>query len=756
MISQQTQSVINKTINRMISQPINTNPKPVTEPIQGLAWSINTIARIQNRPIDRLSLHQAISDHLPELNALVQSQVNGEASDSDLFNTLWQNAVRVIAHSAGIDTIEVQARPDPARLPALTWLPDFGWSVIRNRSADGKWLVNVQGSTLALPDTEHLPCVRLVLPERDLNQECQPAERLIKKEFAKQKPVFMEAAVASGMINLLALGISFYTMQVYDRVIPTQGISTLAVLTFGVLIALFFDILIKFTRTYLMENAIAQMDSALSRQIFSRFLNVRLDQLPPSVGSLSAQLRGYDTIRAFLSSSTFYLFVDAPFGLFFILIIAIVGTPLLAFIPLIFLLLALVFGFVLRSKIDQHAAKSTKAANEKTGILVEAIEGAETIKSGGGAWNILSKWIDTNDKALVSDAALRTISERGNFISAAFQQFSYVFLVAVGAYLASEGNITLGTLIACSILGGRAMAPVVQIPGLMVQAGHAKAALQNIENVFALESDNHGVERPLIPETVHGHYQLERVRYAYPNAPKALYIQNLLIQSGEKIGLIGPVGAGKSTLLRILTGMYQAEEGRVLLDGLDIHQISRQFLSEHIGYLQQDHRLFNGTLRENLLIGIPDPGDEVVRSVAEQTGLLAVIANHPKGLDLTISEGGKGLSGGQKQLVAFTRLLLSKPNIWLLDEPTASMDGTSELRCMKALMTALRPEDTLVLVTHKPQLLAMAQRLIAISNHQVVMDGPRDEVLKKLAAARAPQTSPPDTSQNSSTPQTQA
>jgi ATP-binding cassette subfamily C protein LapB len=258
-----------------------------------------------------------------------------------------------------------------------------------------------------------------------------------------------------------------------------------------------------------------------------------------------------------------------------------------------------------------------------------------------------------------------------------------------------------------------------------------------LEQVFALESDNHAVERPLIPQSISGRYHLERVRYSYPNSPKALLVQDLKITPGEKIGVIGPVGAGKSTFLRVLTGMHQAGEGRVLLDGLDIDQISRQFLSERIGYLQQDHRLFSGSLRENLLIGIPDPGDDVIRNVAQQTGLLEVISNHPKGLDLMIAEGGKGLSGGQRQLVAFTRLLLSKPNIWLLDEPTASMDNATEIRSMTALKTELRPEDTLVLVTHKPHLLTMTNRIIVIAQHQVLMDGPRDEILKKLTGSTA-------------------
>jgi ATP-binding cassette subfamily C protein LapB len=353
---------------------------------------------------------------------------------------------------------------------------------------------------------------------------------------------------------------------------------------------------------------------------------------------------------------------------------------------------------------------------------------------------MLSKWIDVSDEAMKHDMVLRGITEKSSYISGMLQQVSYVGLIGVGAYLAAEGHMTMGSLIACSILSGRAMAPVAQIPGLMVQAAHARAALKHLENVFSLERDNHEVERPIIPEKLRGHFILERVRFAYQGMQKALYIPSLLIQPGEKIGLIGPIGAGKSTLLRILTGMYRANEGRVLLDNLDIHQVSRQFLGERIAYLQQDHRLFSGTLRENLLIGIPDPGDEAIRSIAEKTGLLALISNHPKGLDLPIAEGGKGLSGGQRQLLAFTRILLSKPDIWLLDEPTASMDSATEQRCMSLLAQAIKPQDTVVLVTHKQHLLKFVNRLICIVNHQILIDGPRDEVLKKLAANIAMQS----------------
>ena len=209
----------------------------------------------------------------------------------------------------------------------------------------------------------------------------------------------------------------------------------------------------------------------------------------------------------------------------------------------------------------------------------------------------------------------------------------------------------------------------------------------------------------------------------------------LTAKAGDVISLIGSSGSGKSTLLRLLTGMYQANEGRILLDGLDIDQISRSLLADKIGYLQQEHRLFNGTLRQNLLVGIPDPGDEAIRNAAAHTGLLATITNHPKGMELMIAEGGKGLSGGQRQLVAMTRLLLSNPRIWLLDEPTASMDEQTELRCIHTLRQAIQPDHTLILVTHKPSLLTLVNRLVVVANQQIVLDGPRDQVITQLQEA---------------------
>lgn len=698
-----------------------------------IAWAITTATRLQGHEIDRLRLHDAVIANKSAIDELAAySVIDGVENDLQLM-ALWQKVLLTICGAAGIDGIEIHERPDPARLPALTYIPGAGWGLVRTLDAQNRWLVDFNGNVLTKDAGGALSCLRLVVrnePKRDTDK---PVFRLIRKTFFEQKNVFVEVAVATILLNLLALVTSLYSMQIYDRVIPTQGYATLAVLTFGVVIAFMFDIVVKSIRSHLMEHAVVRVDKILSREIFGRLLQVRMDQLPPSVGSLSAQMRGYETIRGFVSATSFYLLVDVPFGIFFIILIALIGSPIVAVVPLFAAVLAVAFGFVMRGKIELHAKQSTTANYKKTGLLVEAIEGAETIKSGVGGWHMLSKWIDATEEALAHEMSLKNLNEASTNFSILMQQFSYVGLVAVGAYLAAEGQITLGGLIACSILSGRVLSPVIQIPSLIVQSSHAKFALEMLEKVYALKIDNHGIDRPIIPAFLRGQFNLERVRFSYPDAPGGISIDSLTITPGEKVGVIGPIGAGKSTLLRLLSGLYCASEGNVLIDSLDINQVSRQFLGEKIGYLQQDHRLFSGSLRENLLIGIADPGDEVIKQAAELTGLLSTIIGHPQGLDMMIAEGGKGLSGGQKQLVALTRLLINKPSVWLLDEPTASMDNTAELRCFQVIRKVIKPENTLVLITHKPSVLALVDRLILVANHKIIMDGPRDEVMKKLS-----------------------
>jgi ATP-binding cassette subfamily C protein LapB len=360
------------------------------------------------------------------------------------------------------------------------------------------------------------------------------------------------------------------------------------------------------------------------------------------------------------------------------------------------------------------------------------VEGIETIKAGSGGWKFLSRWIHYNKMTIQGDLRMRSATESVGYLSAVLQQMSYAGLVVTGSLMVMQGHMTQGALIACSILSGRILAPIMALPGLLVQHSHASAALEGLERLYTLQSDNHGIQNPLVPTHIKGHYQLTDVQFAYGQNPPVITAPKLEIKPGERIAIVGPIGAGKSTLLRMLSGMYHPQKGSILIDGLELGHVSRQLLSQKVGFLQQDHRLFQGSLRENLLIGLPDPGDVVLFAAMTRTGMDRIVGSHPKGLERPIMEGGKGLSNGQKQLVAFTRLILCNPDILLLDEPTATMDDMQERQCMAVLAEEASAGKTLVIVTHKPSTLALVNRIIVVAGSAIVLDGPRDTVLQQL------------------------
>jgi ATP-binding cassette subfamily C protein LapB len=558
-----------------------------------------------------------------------------------------------------------------------------------------------------------------------------PVFQLIRQEIFTHRKLIGEALIGGIMINVIAMTTSLYSMQIYDRVVPTGASQTLLVLTLGVLAAILFELMAKHVRSTIYEKLINQVDQRLARAVYLRFLAIRLDQLPQSVGGLAGQMRGYETVRSFFTSMTTNLAIDAPFALVFSLLIALIAGWLAA-IPLTFFILAVIIGWYYRERVEGYAGKAMGASNFKTGLLVETVEGAETIKSGQGGWRMLSRWMKTTDDARDYELEMRNITEHSQHLTALLQQFSYVLLVAFGALQVSKGDLTMGSLIACSILSGRVFAPVAMIPSQLIQWAHAKAALKGLDRLWALQDDHYGQEEPVILENIRGQYRFESVVTNY-GGNQALVINNLTIASGEKVGVLGPVGAGKTTLLRLMSGMYKPQEGRILLDDIDLSHIAKPLLAESMGYVQQEGRLFAGTLRDNLILGLLDPGDSIILQAAQQTGLLqAVINQHPKGLQQEIFEGGTGLSGGQRQLVNLTRAFLRKPRIWLLDEPTASMDRGLEQQVTQAFKQTLKPEDTLILVTHKAEMLELVDRLIVVANHQIILDGPKDQVISQL------------------------
>ena len=612
------------------------------------------------------------------------------------------------------------------------------WGVLRGQNAQGLWVsewwnTNTQSwqeQADAGLEVFVLATFRLAPPYVAGHS---PVYQLIRQEVFSHQSLLRDAVIGGLMINVIALATSFYSMQVYDRVIPTSATQTLLVLTLGVLVAICFELVAKRVRSNLYERLIDAVDQRLSRLIYMRFLSIRLDQLPQSVGGLAAQMRGYESVRSFFSSITTNFLVDAPFALFFLGVIGLIGGWL-AVIPLFFFVLSVMVGLYYRQQVSAFAAKSNAASNLKTGLLVETIEGAESIKSGQGGWRMLSRWMKTTDDARDADLQMRNISEHSQHLSGALQQISYTLMVASGALLVSRGEMTMGGLIACSILSGRVLSPVAMIPGQLVQWAHAKAALQGLDKLWALEGDHFGHEQALVLDSIQGGYRFENVQASY-GSKKALALPTLTIHAGEKVGILGPIGAGKTTLLRLLSGMYKPQSGRILLGDVDLDQISKPVLAGHMGYVQQEGRLFAGSLRDNLILGLLDPGDEAILAAARLTGLMqAVISVHPKGLQQDIFEGGSGLSGGQRQLVNITRAFLREPSIWLLDEPTASMDRGLEIQVTQALKHAIRPTDTLVLVTHKAEMLELVDRIIVVANQQVLMDGPKAQVLQRLQA----------------------
>jgi ATP-binding cassette subfamily C protein LapB len=617
-------------------------------------------------------------------------------------------------------------------MPLLTWSAAEGFSVLRGQNAVGQWVLEAWipdeqvWLERVVDDLEGAVYAKISLA-KVFQASQSPVYELIRNEVFSHKKILTEIILAGFVVNTVALATSFYTMLVYDRVVPTGALSTLWVLTIGVAISVIYELITKVVRHRLYNRLINVVDQRLARSTFMQFLSVRLDQLPASVGSFASQLRGYETVRNFLSSATSHVFVDAPFALLY----AAIAGPL-ALIPLGVFVLCLVIGLSYKKQVEALTNSVDRAVNLKTGLLVEAVEGAETIKSGQGGWRLLSRWMQTTDDARVHEMRHRDISEQSKLLLGSLQQVSYVGIIFFGAQLASAGELTLGALIACSILSGRILAPVVMVPGLLIQWGQSKAALRGLDALWALQNDHDG-QQPIAPDRVQGNFTFENVTASYKDN-LALQIPALNVRRGEKIAILGPVGAGKTTLLRLLSGMYKPQEGRVLLDGIDLGQLSKPVLAENMGFVQQEGRLFSGTLRENLTLGLLDPGDSVLLDVAKRTGLLQmVITPHPKGLMQEINEGGTGLSGGQRQLVNLTRAFLRNPKIWLLDEPTASMDRALEQTIIQALKDRMGPEQTLFLVTHKPDLLALVDRIIVIAGKKIVADGPKDAVLAQLS-----------------------
>jgi ATP-binding cassette, subfamily C, bacterial LapB len=624
------------------------------------------------------------------------------------------------------------ADPQPPDCPFITREPSHGWLVVLSHNADASWLAQpASGGKVRIEKLAGLECASVPAKAAAAGKSGKSAA-VIWRTVLKYRSVFTEALLATVLINVLALMTSIYSMQVYDRVIPHQGFQTLFVLTVGVVLTAVFNLVLSHVRGSILDKTSTLMDHELSEWFFERAMGIHLSFRPKSVGTLASQLKGLEMVRGVMSSSSLFLLADLPFAFFFMFVIYLVGG-LVAVVPLVFFLISIASGLFFLWKIRKYTELNQGQSNRKVGLLVESIDSIETIKANGAEWEFQSRWNALAQEASQCDLKLKQFSIVPANIASFLSQLSYIALVAFGAYLVTQHQMTMGGLIACSIISGRVSAPLGQFPSFMIRWGHAKAAIEGLDKLLSLPNELDDRAHALIPGHLEGHLKMEKATFHYDRDRSAMEITSLEIKPGEKIGVIGTIGSGKSTLLKLASGLYRPLSGRVLLDGMDLSQISPRVLREAIFYLPQDIRLVSGTLRDNLLQGLPDPGDEALLEAARQTGLFDLVRNHPKGLALPIAEGGRGISGGQRQAIGLTRMLLAKPKIILLDEPTASMDATSEASIVATLNRFVAGGGTLLVATHKSALLPILDRLLVVKDGKLHMDGPRDLVLAKLS-----------------------
>jgi ATP-binding cassette subfamily C protein LapB len=555
-------------------------------------------------------------------------------------------------------------------------------------------------------------------------------------------PIYGHVAVAAIAINLLGLVGSVYAMNVYDRVVPNNAVETLWVLTIGVLAVNVFEFLLRGARAFFIDSAGKAADAVIASRLVEHILAMRLEARPQSTGAMASNVRDYEALREFFTSATLVALIDLPFVALFVAATWMIAGPL-AWIPILAMPVVILGGLAVQVPLARAVERNQAEAAQKHAILVEAIEGLETIKvarAEGRTQRIWERAVAAGAQSAMSTRVLSTLAI--NFTTLATSVAS-AMVIFFGAHLIGLGQLTMGALIAASILTGRAMAPLAQIAGLIVRVNQSVSALRALQRLMRAprerDAGNSYVARP----SLRGQIELRDVSFAYPAAaaapgagpappsPPAIAKVSLFVGAGERVGIVGRVGSGKSTLARLVAGLYQPGEGSVLVDGTDIRQIDPAELRGQIGYVPQDAQLMFGTVKENILIGAPFADDEALLRAAAVAGVDDFVKARAQGYDLQVGEQGRWLSGGQRAAVTIARALIADPPIMLFDEPTGAMDSTSEQR-FKARLLEMLEGRTLILVTHRGSMLSLVDRLVVMDQGRIVADGPRDKVVADL------------------------
>ncbi|GGX90338.1 ABC transporter [Litchfieldella qijiaojingensis] len=553
----------------------------------------------------------------------------------------------------------------------------------------------------------------------------------------ENRRLYRDVLVGSVMINLFAVAMPLFVMNVYDRVVPNQATETLWVLAVGIFMVLCLDLVLRLMRNAFVDLAASRADVKLSSSIMARVLGMRLEARPASTGSFASTLQSFESVRAFIGSATVVALADLPFMLLFVAIIALIGLPLA--VPLVVgIIFVLLYALAAQSKLHELSETTWRVGAQRNASLVESLSNLETVKALRAEGRLQGMWEKATAFLSRTSAQLRLVSSSVTSVALWAQHTVAVAVIVVGVYLIIEGDLSQGGLIAAYLLSSRAMAPVSQAAALLAQYHQSSTALESLNGVM-----DKPVERPegkqwVSRPVIRGEIEFNKLTLCYPDEERdALRDISLKIKAGEKVALLGRVGSGKSTLNKLMLGLYQPTSGAVMVDGVDIRQFDPVELRRHIGYVPQDVSLFFGSLRDNVVAGGGSEGveDEALLRAMEIGGLHDLANTHPRGVDLPVGERGEMLSGGQRQGVAIARAVVHDPQILLLDEPTSAMDHTSE-EVFKKRLAEFAQAKTLVIVTHRTSLLSLVDRIVVIDAGKVVADGPKDKVVAALRSGQ--------------------
>jgi ATP-binding cassette subfamily C protein LapB len=554
--------------------------------------------------------------------------------------------------------------------------------------------------------------------------------------------IYRDVLLATLLINVFATVSPLFTMNIYNRVVPNQAMETLWVMTLGISLIYLFDLLVKTLRVHFLEIAGKKADVMMSSRIFEQVLGIRMEHQPASVGNFVSQLREFESVRHFITSSTVIALIDLPFTVLFLVIILYVAGWLVM-VPLLIAPLMIAYGFFMQPAIKRSVELGYKAANRKHAALIEAVSQRENIKGlvVEGHWQRL--WENLVGELAISGQRGRLLTSAVNNVCGLLQQLATVLMVLAGVYLIGAGELSMGGLIAAVMLSSRVLAPMSQIVNLQASYFQTRTAVDGLNQTMQLP-----VERPpsrnfLLKDAIAGEIEFRDVYFSYGSpAPTVLNKISFRIKAGEKVAVIGRIGSGKSTLQKLVMGLYQPTSGMVLIDGVDLRQLDPAFVRKAMAHVSQDFALFEGSIRHNITIGEAARDDERLAQVAALTGVNELIRESNVGLDMPVGERGDRLSGGQRQSIMLARALYRKASVYLMDEPTGQLDSASEDHLRRQLLAWMGPA-TLILTTHKASMLELVDRVIVLDRGRLVADGPRQQVLEALQKGEVRVNVPP-------------